>query len=552
MKPPPAPPRLATRLVEWLAVDLESTHVLGDLQEGFADRSEQVGRASAHLWYWRQVFLLAVGLGGPRLLLALSPESLLRDVHLALRSFRRTPGLLVAGILTLGIGIGGPTTMFGIVDGMFSRLPVERSQEVVSLRLIDPVRGGGVVVTWPVFDAWQTSSSNLAEVGAYRRDGVAVSGSDISPTRANAAEVTPEVMELLMVRPVIGRVFGVADKSPGEPLTAIIHEDRWEDWFDRSTSALGAQLRINGVEHTVIGVVPTDFGFPQNHEIWTIFRPELEPEAGPQVVGRMRTGTAVGTARAELDGIVRTLAASGVEAADGARPLVDEYVLAMNGRGTRTMLRYLSLVVSFLVVIAAANVAALFLARGSSRTSEIAVWLAMGAGRARIARQVVIEALVLATGGAVLGLTITRIATGWFGATLEARGSLPYWAEFGLTPSVLIFAALLLCTATIVAGVLPAIRTSRVDLSHAMKSGTGADAKMKGGLAHFRARRRGDDVLRSPDPLGARSEGGAGDGPARGGVPHRRRAHGSLRARELRLRDRRASLQLLRRAGAQP
>ena len=223
----------------------------------------------------------------------------------------------------------------------------------------------------------------------------------------------------------------------------------------------------------MVGVMPRDFGFPMDQQVCD--RPaspaRSPPGASPRGANAPRTDLVAGPVG--LDASLAALSGGGADGLDQARAIVDEFVLSYHGRSTRTLLWSLNLVVGFLVLIAAANVSALFLARGTLRSAETALRVAIGAGRIAVMRPLVVEALLLAMGGGVLGVAIARVATGWFGAILQNRGGVPYWADFGLRPPLLLFAATLAAGATLLAGVIPALRTSRVDPSGALKAMSG-------------------------------------------------------------------------------
>ncbi len=473
------PPAWAERLVDRLT---RSPHLLGDLQEEFEDRCTRRGRTSAHLWYWRQAGRLLVALGPRALGLWMHPGELAHDIRTALRGVRRAPGLTTAGALTLGIGIGGPTALFGIVDGMFARLPVPHPERVVSIRMLDPASGSAVSPTAEAYAAWQAGVRGLSHVGAYAPDRVAIASEGVVPTRVASAQITPDVLTLLEVRPVRGRTFVDADLRGGAEPVALIREDVWRSTFGADPGILGRTLRVDGQPHTVVGVLPQDFGFPEQQRLWTAFDPSWDRTRGLRLVGRLAPDSEASAVAQAMAATMPALARADTLIPVGAAVQVEEYVVATLGVETRRQLWFLLTVVTSLVVIAAANVAALLLARGATRTSEVAVRIAMGAGRRRVIRQLMVEASALAGVGMVLGLAIAVPTLGAFARVMENRGSLPYWADFGLTPGVLGFTGALMLLATLASGVVPALRTSEVDLSAAMKAGNPRGGRSTGRL----------------------------------------------------------------------
>lgn len=464
----PQPPRAAVWLVSLLVEDSERSHLLGDLEEAFVARLGRADRGAALRWYWKQVAILALGLTAARARTVVAPPALGLDLRRAVRSLRRSPGLSLAAVAAITVGIAGPTAAFGIISGMFSPLPVDRPRDVVAVQVIDQVQGRDLPVPWEVYAAWRDGQTTLSAVGAYHAHEEAVSGEGFSPARVETAQITPEVLEVLAVAPLVGRALDASDAEAGASPGALIRADLWEEWFDGRPEALGAEIRVGDTFHTIVGIMPEDFGFPESERIWTPYRVGSGDDHGLDVVGRLGADGSRERARAELMTIHGRLAPQTASDTPLA-VLVDEYVLTMHGRRTRTLLWGLNLVVGLLVLIAAANVSALFLARGTVRVGETALRLSMGGGRWAVARPLMLEAFIVSMMGGGLGVVAAMNIVGWMGATLAARGSLPYWADLGLSVPVMVFALLLAAGATLVAGVLPALRTSRLDLPRVMK-----------------------------------------------------------------------------------
>jgi putative ABC transport system permease protein len=279
------------------------------------------------------------------------------------------------------------------------------------------------------------------------------------------------VFELLGVQPMRGRLFRAEDDRPGAAPMALIREDVWQERFNRSQDAIGSPLRINGVQHTVVGIAPLTFGFPGTQRLWM----SLPVTGGPRdnavgVVGRLRDGVGAEAAAGEL----RRLQPDSTPAVR-----VVEFVRSRGGEEAQRLARYLYIVVIFLVSIAALHVAGLLLARGSARVSDVALRLALGGSRLRLMGHILSEALILAAGGTILGLALTAVALEWIEATLEARGALRYWARIEVHEPLVVFAIGLTALAGTIAGLLPALRTTRLDLSQAIKPG---NAFVRGGL----------------------------------------------------------------------
>src|SRR5262245_10639780 len=245
------------------------------------------------------------------------------EIRYAWRGMLRAPGLFLAGVVALGLGIGGPTIMYGLVAGILSPLPVAEPDEIADVSLIDAARGTRVPISSDLFMNWERSATTFERLGAYLTDEANVSGDSASPQRYQAAYVSSGVFELLGVQPIAGRVFARDDDRAGAVPTAVIRDDVWHERFSRSPAALGARLRINGIEHTIVGIAPTSFGFPTTQRLWM----SLPVSAGPRdnavaVVGRLRDAVSPNGAAAELRGLL----ANGVDPLPAVR--VVEYVQA--------------------------------------------------------------------------------------------------------------------------------------------------------------------------------------------------------------------------------
>lgn len=464
----PTPPRAAEWLLERVVEPSEVRTLLADLREGFARRRSSTSPARARRWYWRQTVILTLAFGAIRTRAAFTSGALVLDARRALRSLRRSPGLTTAAVITLGIGISAPSAAFGIISAMFSPLPVERPHEVVAVDLLDQESGRTFAASWSVFSAWRDGADGFEALGAYTDDDQAISGPGFAPVRIASVRVTPGVLEVLRVEPVLGRTLTADDTRADAPPAALIREDLWAAWFDRKPDALGAEITIGRDQFTVVGVMPAAFGFPEAHQVWTPLQSPMADDASVDVVGRLAADRTPGSVepqlRASLDGqshVSADWARTGVE--------VEDFVVAQQGRRTLTLLWGLNVLVGLLVVIAAANVSALFLARGLTRTAETALRMSTGGGRWAVVRPLALEALFVSALGATLGVFLAHSVIGWMGGTLEARGALPYWADLDLSPGLLAFALVLMIGATLVAGVVPAIRTTNVDLASALK-----------------------------------------------------------------------------------
>lgn len=467
----PTPPRRAVRILEAVVEPGERAHLLADLEEGFARRLAEDSAFGANRWYWRQVAILVPPLAFSRVSGVITSGALVLDLRRAARSLRRSPAMTVATVVTLGIGIAGPTAAFGVISAMFAPLPVEGADRVVAVELLDRESGQGFAAPWFVYESW-SGSTGFEATGAYTDDDEAVSGPGFAPARVPVARITPGVLEALAVTPILGRALDSSDLDEGNPRAALISEELWEEWFDRESGALGSELIVGGFHHSVVGVMPSSFGFPHNERVWTPLRVD-DDLTRVDVVARLVAERSAPSVEAELSTALTYPDGVGI-AWDRTGVMVEEFVVAQHGRRTRTLLWGLNLLVGLLVVIAAANVSALFLARGITRTSETAVRMSTGGSRWAVMRPLALEALLVSALGGALAVSAAHLIVSWLGANLDARGQVPYWADFGLSTELVGFAVVLMAGATLVAGVAPAARTTRVDLAREMqKEGRG-------------------------------------------------------------------------------
>ena len=293
------------------------------------------------------------------------------------------------------------------------------------------------------------------------------------PARYVGAAVTANTFRLLQVAPVAGRDFTDDDSRPGAAPVVIIGDKVWQEQFDRSPDAIGSSLRVNGVVMTVVGVMPPKFRFPGTHDLWPAL--VVDPVGtkfgegpGLETIGRLKPGVSMDQAGAEMATLWRQLEQAYPERYPGGDTVeVKTYVEEFLGSETISALTTMLIAVLGVLVIACANVANLVMARAASRTREMAVRTAIGAGRWRVIRQMLVEVLVLAFIGALAGLALAQIGIVLFNRAIVDTNP-PFWLDIRIDGMVLLFVLLSTLTAALVAGVVPALRASRVDLAAVM------------------------------------------------------------------------------------
>ncbi len=410
-------------------------------------------------------------------------EELWRDVRQSLRSLRRRPVLAVVAIATLALGVGANAAVFGLVNAtLFRPLPFPQSDRLVVL--YQHAQGAGpddrpVAWSYPEFEALRLRLASLPTLAAYYTDDGNLSGGQGEPVRLSMEMVSASYFDLLGVRPTLGRAF-----QPTE----------WAATFGSDSSILGQRIRLNGVGLDVIGVLPDGFrGLSGEADVWipnamapSVYYKEhlTTPQHYIEVVGRLGAGATLEQARAEVQSVGSTVAASVREqiGANDELGLKATLVPLNEARRDPATLRAqfaLAGAVCFVLLIAAVNLSGLLLAQAIGRTRELAVRAALGAGRRRILRQTVVESTIIGlTGGAVGALLATwsirvlsTVAPNQMGGTGQRFSRIGSFAAPSTDWRVVTFALVIALVVGLVAGILPVLRVTRRDLTDVLKAG---------------------------------------------------------------------------------
>lgn len=408
------------------------------------------------------------------------------DLRLAFRGLANHKSVALAAVITLALGVGASTAIFSIVYGVLLRpLPFSDAHRIV--RLVDARPGGTPVFTGQPFTAvtyhaWTPVARTIGPIESYGPF-TFTAGFD-EPTRIRGAFISTGFFQMLGIAPQRGRFFQPDDGAPGTPPAVVLSDAIWAERFGRSDDAVGSTLTIDGRPHLIVGVTPREFGFPeQQTRIWVVTGPMPVPVNGRmQVTGGAlaRLAPGVTTAAAAVEGTQAARSVEWPKSADfflgegGANEVrVQTLVEEMTGKA-RPALLLMAAGVGCLLLIACANVANLLLSRGVARERELAVRIAMGAGRWRLTRQLFTEAMLLASTGGVLGFIVASTAVEWLPAV--APKEFPRLDAVQIDWRVFAFAVLVSSTVGIIAGLIPAIRAARPDLLPALRHGAGATA----------------------------------------------------------------------------
>ena len=412
-------------------------------------------------------------------------EEFWQDIRYAARTLTKAPGYAGLVIVTLAFGIAANTTIFSIMNPYFFRdLPFEQPDELVHITQVDPISGWHMDrMSLPIYEDWQARSRAFEQLGAYTYGGTNITGPE-GPEGVNYSTVTANMFEILGTQAFLGRTFTSGEGGPGaEPVTVISH-GLWQRRYTGDPSILGRPIMLDGVAHTVIGVMPPDFQFPFGGvRLWVPTRENVAAanRAGSPylLVGRLNDGWTSAATDEELTGIQRQLSEQYPDA-DGqwAGVTVLPIRQALNFAWDILKVGFSVLLgaVAFVLAIACVNVASLTLARGSGRAREVAVRAAMGARRGRLVRQLLTESLILAVAGGVVGV-------GLVGPVIPE--DLFKSGDINVDRTVLLFSSLVTLATPLLFGLFPALAATRRDLTGVLKEGS----KGSGGIAAARGRR---------------------------------------------------------------
>jgi putative ABC transport system permease protein len=415
-------------------------------------------------------------------------ESLAQDLRFALRQFRKAPGFAFIATLTLALGVGATTAIFSVVNGVVLRpLPFARSEQMVQLWGLDS-KGHQLAFADPTFDAVASSTRSFSALAEYAQSGMSIVD-DAEVERVRATAVSKQFFDVLQAKPLLGRVFVPEEQQLGAPMAVVISHGLWARRFGSSPSAIGKTLVSDRKPLTVVGVLREGQEFPAGADVWyprEIFEKNTSYTAHNwRVIGRVKEGIPIEQAKRDLSMTLQRLHASLGEATwtfDGTVIGLREQIV-----GDIEPLLFLLLSASgVLLLIACANVANLLIARMAVRENEIAVRLAIGAGRGRLAQQLLIEASLLSAVGCIGGLLLALVG---MKVLLALRPeSIPRVSELRVDWMVLLFAILISAGTAIVLGLVAAWRGARGDLRAALaqsqrtQGGGGASYRIRGSL----------------------------------------------------------------------
>ena len=403
-------------------------------------------------------------------------RTLWQDIRYGARILLRKRGLTLIAVITLGLGIGANTTMFSVINGMLLRpMPFKDPARIMHLDEKAPKAGFETAgLSLPDFSDWRSRNRSFERMALYEEVSYTLaSGANTERAeRVNGARVTASLFPLLGVEAIQGRHFLEEEDKPGASPAAIISNGLWRRRFGGDPGIIGRAVRMDGGSVTIVGVMPAGFGFPIKAEIWKPMAAAFdEKDRGHHFaygVGRLKPGVTIENARSEIEAISADVAREHPKTNDGFEGVVKPWREAVL-EDTGDLLWLLLGVVGFVLLIACANVANLLLTAGASRSGEMALRSALGASRASLMRQMLIESLLLSSAGGALGLIIAL----WSSAAMSAMipEAMPAWMEFSIDWRVLSFTLGATTATAILCGVAPGWQATKADLMSVMKDG---------------------------------------------------------------------------------
>jgi predicted permease len=507
------PPRLAEWILERSLPARERGEVLGDLAEQYGRRAERSSAIRASIWYWRHALETPTRLMGARLRAATSMQELVY----AARALRKSPGFALVAVLSLGLGIGANTAIYSSMRALlYTDLPVDRPGELQFLyherperssisqfgsgQTTDPATGADVHsnLSYPGYAAVRAAAAPDLDVAGFAFLGEVSISVEGQPAAAAVAQlVSGNFFSTLAVPMHLGRSMSPGEDNLGGRDEAVLSHAFWQRAFGGDASVLNRDVRVNGHQFTVVGVTQAGFmglspgGFFQPTDISVPFAAEgrLAPKwargegsllTSTQMywvrpIARLETGPPRAPLREAMTVALRAeMGAGGAIAPEAAGDVEVRFLPARRGldslrAGTERPLRMLAVVAGFVLLIACLNIANLLLARGAARHREMAVRRALGAGRARLIRQLFLENLLIGVGGAAAGLLFAVVSGPAITVAVAARlGPTAVRPELDL--GMLSITGAVTTFAVLVFGILPAIRLSRAEAYEALSS----------------------------------------------------------------------------------
>ena len=415
-------------------------------------------------------------------------ESFFQDLRVGLRMLLKDKTFFVLSVTVLALGICGVTTQFTMVNAVVLRgFSFPHPEQLMSVGLIDPQAsdqnnnfGNGNIPSSQDYEDLRAGQKSFALMAAYLNGSTINVSYKKNPQRYTGGYVTEDFFKIVDVKPILGRDFTVEDNKPGAEKVIILGNEIWKRDFNGDPHVVGQAIRINGKAATIIGVMPPNFKFPINEELWVPLYNEfpLKPRGdstgiGPQILGRLKAGVSQDQVNAEFIGLAKRIAQDNPKTnkqfvSAAVQPLLKSFT----GPQLRQIMYAMLGAVIVVLLIACVNVMNMQFGRAALRAREVAIRGALGATRTRIVRQMLTESFLIAILGAVAGVALAYWAVDLLAQiTGTPQFQLPYWIRFTIDAKVLGFTLTAVLLATLVSGFVPALLAARGNTSEMMKEG---------------------------------------------------------------------------------
>ena len=402
--------------------------------------------------------------------------NLLDDIRYALRMLSKSPGFSLLTLTILTFGLGTSIYGFGVLNAIVLKpLPFDQAHELVHLEKAILKRDiSSLELSYDDYKEWREMQTSFEDIGAFYTGTVNIRGSE-KPERFDGGFMSPGSLELVGAEPLMGRTFRESDSVFGAPDVVILGFETWQRTFNGEPEIVGRVIRVNGQDSEIIGVMPQGFQFPLREDVWVPLRyDEANRKRGEGMTlegfARLKDGVSIDEARAEFASITARLAETYPETNDGTTAVIKPFSHEYVDEGTRNAIWTMMAAVTLVLLIACANVANLLLSRTSGRSGEVAIRAAIGAGRRRLITQMLVESILLALGGAVIGLVLAywamEVSERFFG---ETGTGLPFWVVLELDVRSAVFAICAAFITALIAGLVPAVRASGININQVLR-----------------------------------------------------------------------------------
>ena len=448
---------------------------------------------------WRtKTDLLRRSLGAFRDALLLQPrrleDEMFQNLRYGVRMLAKNPGISLLAVLAMSFGIGLVSTQFSFMNGVVLRgLPFEDADRLVYLERLNPQTQLSDALPLDDFTHLRLKQQSFEEIGAFATEHKTVSSQDRLPQRYRAVEVSANFHQLLRVQPASGRGFQPGDDEARAARVVLLSHSIWQRDFAGSPAVLGSIVRLDGESAVIIGVMPPEFHFPEDQELWVNLRAgtglaskDDRVNEEVEVFGKLKRGVTPSAAQAEFDVIAAQINLAETTG-DGNRYLTRIVPFVRHYTGDAADIAFFTMLAMGIgvLLLACANVANLTMAVASRRERELGIRAALGATRGQLIRQMLVESTMLAAAGAMGGVIITIWCTDLINHQM-ATADAPFWYRAVIDWRVVLFMVALTVLAGLATGLLPALRASRLDLNRLLQEyGAGASSLRLGRTARW-------------------------------------------------------------------